>query len=135
MPHMVPRYLAFAFVPPEIVSNSYLFKPMGIFTMENKVIKSAQFMDWVKTFAMVVNMPEAAKYSAQIMGTSDDVDKMVMPMPMMPPGGPEGPPGGPGKPPGSLPGAPGLRGGADGNKPSFLPPEVRNPLRRQPVVG
>lgn len=125
MPHMVPRYLAFAFVPPEVVANSYLFKPMGIFTLENKVIKSAQFMDWVKTFAPVVNMPEAAKYSAQIMGTSDDIDKIVMPMPMGPP---------PGAPNAKPPEGPGLKGGANGDQPNFLPPEMRNPLRRQPVV-
>lgn len=124
MPHMVPRYLAFAFVPPEIVSNSYMFKPMGIFSLENKIIKSAQFMDWVKTFAPVVNMPEAAKYAAQIMGTSDDVDKLVMPMPMMPP-----------PPPNNAGEKPGLKGGPNGNQPSFLPPDVQNPLRRQPVVS
>lgn len=128
MPHMVPRYLAFAFVPPEIVANSYLFKPMGIFSLENKIIKSAQFMDWVKTFAPVVNMPEAAKYSAQIMGTGDDVDKMVMPMPMMPPQGPQNGPGGAAS-------KPGLKGGPNGNQPSFMPPDAQNPLRRQPVVS
>lgn len=127
-PHMVPRYMAFAFPPPEVVANSYRFKPMGIFSLENKVIKSAQFMDWVKTFAPVVNMSEAAKYSAQIMGTGDEVDKMVMPMP--PPMIPGMPPG-----PGMLPpGAPGLKAGPNGNQPSFLPPEMRNPLRRQPVA-
>lgn len=121
-PHMVPRYMAFAFVPPEVVANSYRFKPMGIFSLENKVIKSAQFMDWVKTFMSVINLSEAAKYSAQIMGTSDEVDKMVMPMPMMPPGG---------APP---PDSPGLKGGPNGNQPSFLPPEA-NPTARQPVTA
>lgn len=125
-PLMVPRYMAFAFPPPEVVANSYRFKPMGIFSLENKVIKSAQFMDWVKTFAPVVNMAEAAKYSAQIMGTGDEVDKMVMPMPMISPPG-----GAPGQPP---PGAPGLKGGPNGNQPAFLPPEMGNPLRRQPVA-
>lgn len=119
-PFMVPRYMAFAFVPPEIVSNSYRFKPMGIFSLENKVIKSAQFMDWVKTFAPVVNLAEAAKYAAQIMGTGDEVDKMIMPMPMMPPA------------PDSE--TPGLHGGANGDQPSFMPPEARNPVRRQPVA-
>lgn len=120
-PLMVPRYKAFAFVPPEIVANSYRFKPMGIFSLENKVIKSAQFMDWVKTFAPVVNMPEAAKHAAQIMGTGEEIDKIVMPvMPMLP----------------SAPASetPGLKGGANGNQPSFMPPEARNPLRREPVA-
>lgn len=125
IPHMVPRYLAFAFVPPEIVANSYLFKPMGIFSLENKIIKTAQFMDWYKTFQMVANPVESAKYAAQIMGTADDVDKLVQPMPMMPPpGGPGGP-----KPP------QGLKGGPNGNQPSFMPPDAQNPLRRQPVIS
>lgn len=126
-PLMVPRYKAFAFVPPEIVANSYRFKPMGIFSLENKVVKSAQFMDWFKTFGMVCNPVEAAKYSAQIMGTSEEIDKIINPMAMMqPPGVPV-----PGSPP---PDAPGLKGGPNGNQPSFMPPEARNPIRRQPVV-
>lgn len=131
-PHMVPRYMAFAFPPPEIVANSYRFKPMGIFSLENKVIKSAQFMDWFNSFfpAGVVDPAEAAKYSAQIMGTGDEVDKMVhpammgMPMPGQPPM-----PGGPTPPPPS-----GLKGGPNGNQPSFLPPSP-NELRRQPVAA
>jgi len=133
-PLMVPRYMAFAFVPPEIVANSYRFKPMGIFSLENKVIKSAQFMDWVKTFQPVINLSEAAKYAAQIMGTGDEVDKMVMPMPMMPPGG--GPPGSPpmGGPAMPAPDAPGLKGGPNGNQPSFLPGPP-NELRRQPIAS
>lgn len=127
-PHMVPRYMAFAFVPPEIVANSYRFKPMGIFSLENKVIKSAQFMDWVKTFQPVIDLSEAAKYAAQIMGTGDDVDKMVLPMPMMAPGTTGQAPGGP------VPGSPGLKGGPNGNQPSFLPP-TPNEVRRQPVAA
>jgi hypothetical protein len=121
-PHLVPRYMAFAFIPPEVLSNSYRFKPMGIFSLENKVIKSAQFMDWYKTFQMVVNPSEAARYAAQILGTSDDVDKMVMPMPMLPPGGPA-----------SGPGGAGLQGGPNGNQPRFLPP-TPSPLDRQAVA-
>lgn len=136
-PHMVPRYLAFAFVPPEIVANSYRFKPMGIFSLENKVIKGAQFMDWVKTFMPVVNLPEAAKYSAQIMGTSDEVDKLVNPMPMMQPGAPGQPPGAPGQPPQPgqppPPQSPGLHGGPNGNQPNFLP-EAPGALDRHPVL-
>lgn len=115
-PLMVPRYMAFAFVPPEIVANSYKFKPMGIFSLENKVIKSAQFMDWVKVFMPVVNLPEAAKYAAQIMGTSEEVDKLVNPMPMMPQGGSEG-----------------LTGGPNGNQPNFLPP-APGALDAHPVI-
>jgi len=119
-PLMVPRYMAFAFPPPEIVANSYRFKPMGIFSLENKTIKSAQFMDWTKTFAPVVNLSEAAKYSAEIMGTGDEVDKMVLPMPMMaPPPETEGP---------------GLKGGPNGNQPSFLP-QSPNQVRRTPVTS
>lgn len=125
-PLMVPRYLAFAFPPPEVVANSYRFKPMGIFSLENKVIKSAQFMDWYKTFAMVANPVESAKYSAQIMGFSDEVDKIVMPMPMMGPPGIGGPP--------SPEEGPGLKGGPNGNQPSFLPPSP-NEVRRNPVAA
>ena len=125
-PLMVPRYMAFAFPPPEVVANSYRFKPMGIFSLENKIIKSAQFMDWVKTFAPVVNLSEAAKHAANLIGASDEVDKLVMPMmPMAPtPGGPP-------------PEAPGLKGGPNGNQPSFLPPSPTNPneTRRQPVAS
>lgn len=122
-PLMVPRYMAFAFVPPEVVANSYKFKPMGIFSLENKVIKSAQFMDWFKTFGMVVNPSEAAKYAAQLIGVSDDVDKMVMPMPIMPPGTEQ--PGDGGK---------GMKGGPNGNQPNFLP-QTGSPLDRQPVAS
>lgn len=128
-PLMVPRYMAFAFPPPEVVANSYRFKPMGIFSLENKVIKSAQFMDWFKTFAMVCNPIEAAKYGAHLIGTGEELDKIVLPMmPMMPPGQ-EGEQ--PGQPPKD---APGLKGGPNGNQPSFMPPEARNPIRRQPVA-
>lgn len=118
MPHMVPRYAAFVFPPPEVVANSYRFKPMGIFSLENKIVKAAQFLDWAKFFAPVVNMVEAAKYSAQIMG-NDEAEKMVLPFPMMPPAE------------GNQKDTPGLKGGPSGNKPSFLPP---NPVRREPVA-
>jgi hypothetical protein len=132
-PITVPRFMAFAFVPPEEVARSYRFKPMGIFTLENKVIKDAQFKDWVKLFAPFLNMPEAAKYSAQLQG-NDDAEKMVMPMPMLPPGAPGSPgiPGGP--PPPGIPGqkqTPGMKGGPNGNQPAFLPP---NPVNREPVI-
>lgn len=119
VPFRVPRYMAFAFVPPEEVGKSYRFKPMGVFSMENKVVKAAQFMDYAKFFAPVLNMSEAAKYAAELMGTSEKVDQMVLPMPigmMLPPPGKE---------------SPGGKGGPNGNQPSFLPP---SPLRREPVA-
>jgi hypothetical protein len=125
MPIMIPRYKAFVFVPPEEVGRSYRFKPMGVFSLENKTVKTAQFMDWTKVFAPVVNMPEAAKHAAHLMGQGEDADKMVMPFPMPPPGTP--PPGGPDKKE-----VPGAKGGPNGNQPAFLPP---NPLNRQPVTA
>jgi hypothetical protein len=115
---MVPRFMAFAHVPPEEVGRSYFFKPMGIFSVENKVVKVAQFMDWAKVFGMVIDQAEAAKQAATLLGI-EGAQKLVHPMPMLPP----------------MPGdkeTPGLKGGPNGNQPAFLPP---NPVRRQPVVG
>lgn len=133
MPMQVPRYLAFAFVPPEEVNRSYRFKPMGIFSLENKITKTAQVMDLINLagpdprFARM----EALKYVAVNLQQIDEAEKWFLEMPMMPmpPA-----PGMPGEPPGSpIPGdAPGMKGGPNGNQPSFLPP---NPLRREPVVG
>lgn len=125
LPHIVPRYAAFAFVPPEEVSKSYRFKPMGIFTMDNKIVKAAQFMDWMKVNAMVINPVEAAKYSGHLLGLGDEIEKIVMPMPLPPP--PNANSGG-----ASEKDKPGSKGGPNGNQPSFLPP---NPLRREPVVS
>lgn len=122
-PLIVPRYKAFAFPPPEVVANSYRFKPMGIFSLENKVIKSAQFMDWFKTFGMVANPVESAKHAGQLIGASEDIDKLVMPMPMMPGQSPV--PGEEGK---------GMKGGPNGNQPNFLP-QGGDPLDRQPVAS
>lgn len=129
MPHMIPRFAAFVFVPPEEVSKSYRFKPMGVFSLENKVVKAAQFMDFAKFFAPVLNMSEAAKYAAELMGTSDKVDKMVLPFPIMPPGEEQPSPNGGSKP--NAKETPGAKGGPNGNQPSFMPP---NPLRREPVA-
>jgi hypothetical protein len=120
MPLIVPRYAAFAFPPPEEVNKSYLFKPMGVFSLENKIVKAAQFMDWAKLFAPVLDMVAAAKYSAKLLG-NDEADKMVMPMPLLPPPSPA-----------NAKETPGLKGGPNGNGPSFSPP---NPLRREPVVA
>lgn len=127
-PLLVPRYMAFAYPPPEEVANAYRFKPAGIFSLENKVIKAAQFMDWYKTFAGIANPIESAKYSAHILGLGDETDKLVMPMPMM------APPGGPGQPGEGQSPSPGLKGGPNGNQPSFMPPDAQNPLRREPVA-
>lgn len=125
MPHIVPRYAAFVFPPPEEVGNSYRFKPMGIFSLENKVVKTAQAMDFAKMFAPVLNMSEYAKYVAELMGTSEQVDKTILPFPLLPPPGPgEGQDGGDKE-------KPGMKGGPNGNQPSFLPP---NPVRREPVA-
>lgn len=123
-PVMVPRYLAFAFVPPEEVAKSYRFKPMGIFSLENKVVKVAQFMDWAKAFAPVINMSEAAKYAAKLM-QNDEADKMVLPFPTMPP------PGNPVGRPSGTDNGPGMKGGPNGDKPNFLP---NDGLRRTPVI-
>lgn len=128
-PLIVPRYKAFAFPPPEIVANSYRFRPMGIFSLENKVMKSAQFMDWFATFQMVANPVEAAKHAAQLIGASEEIDRIVMPMPMMPPPGQEGGPEGEKKD-----GAKGNKGGPNGNQPNFLP-KGGEPLDRQPVAS
>lgn len=125
-PLLVPRYMAFAFPPPEVVANSYRFKPMGIFSLENKVMKSAQFMDWYATFAMVANPVESAKHAGQLIGASDEIDKLVMPMPMMPP------PGAPGSEPPE--GGKGNKGGPNGNQPNFLP-KTPEPLDRQPIAS
>ena len=65
-PTMVPRYMAFVFVPPEIVNQNYMFKPMGIFSLENKIVKAAQVMDLIKLFAgnPAFDMVAAGKYVA-----------------------------------------------------------------------
>lgn len=128
LPHIVPRYAAFVFVPPEEVSKSYRFKPMGIFTLDNKITKAAQFMDWIKVNGMVVNPVEAARYSGHLLGIGDELDKLILPMPLPPPGANSSP-----APNGSSDKEkPGAKGGPNGNQPSFLPP---NPLRREPVVS
>lgn len=149
-PTKVPRFMAFAFVPPEIVNQNYMFRPMGIFSLENKIVKAAQVMDLMKVFAgnPSFDIISAGKYVATKLQGIDEAAKWFHPLPlglpgMMPglPGAPLGtpPPGGapplPSGPGGPLPGvnnAPGLKGGPNGNQPNFLPP---NPLRRMPVIG
>lgn len=142
VPHQVPRYMAFAFVPPEIVNNAYIYKPMGIFSMENKVVKSAQVMDLIK-----LNMGNpgfdsqaASEYLAvDIQGINEAekwfLDVPMIPLAMIPPElidqimnpQAQGKPGQTNKKD-----TPGMKGGPNGNGASFAPP---NPIRRQPVVS
>lgn len=141
-PVLVPRFLAFAFPPPEVINTSYALKPMGIFSMENKVIKTAQIMDLIRLYGDDPRFDKiaAGKYIAKIQQV-DEADKWFMPMPLMP--GMPGmvPPGvglgaapiqpGPAAPEApEPPGPPGMSGGQNRNQPRFLPP---NPLRRQPA--
>lgn len=137
-PVMVPRWAAFAFVPPEEISKSYLFKPMGIFSLENKVVKAAQVMDLMRVFSgnPGFDLLAAGKYVATKLQAIDEAEKWFHDVPTMPPPGliPGAPvPGGPPVPaPPAPPAGPGMKGGPNGNQPNFLPP---NPLRRQPVIG
>ena len=140
-PVKVPRFLAFAFPPPEVINNSYNLKPMGIFSMENKVIKTAQILDLIRLYAGDPRFDAiaAGKYVAKIQQI-DEADKWFQAMPPMMPGGLPGMPPMPGgpeaaplvPPPGAPPAPPppGMTGGQNGNQPRFLPP---NPLRREPV--
>jgi hypothetical protein len=131
-PISIPRYLAFAFVPPEMVAQSYRFKPMGIFSMENKIVKSAQVMDAIKVGSMLppgqMNLSSALQFVVErLQGIPEakswfppfpnqpGVPNSPMMMPPPPPGMPP-PPGGPPPPPG-LPGAP-PPGGAPGPTPA-----------------
>lgn len=139
IPHQVPRYLAFAFVPPEIVNNAYIYKPMGIFSMENKIVKSAQILDLIK-----LNMGNpgfdtqaATKYLAvEVEGISEaekwfrDIPMIplamippeLLPMILPPPGGGQT----------NKKNTPGMKGGQNGNGATFAPP---NPVNRQPVLS
>jgi hypothetical protein len=136
---MVPRYMAFAFVPPEEINRSYRFKPMGIFNMENKVVKAAQVMDLARIMNGNPNfdMVAAMKYVAVNLQGIDEASKWFLnpnlamipgQPPGLPPTGPQGLP--PMPPPPMGKDGPGLKGGPNGNQPNFLPP---NPLRRAPV--
>lgn len=133
-PMKVPRFLAFAFVPPEIVNLNYNFKPMGIFSLENKIVKAAQVMDLMKVFSgnPAFDMVAAGKYVATKLQGIDEAEKWFHGLPPMMPGGMPGmlPP--PGAMPPIPPGAPGMKGGPNGSQPNFLPPD---PLRRQPIIG
>lgn len=149
-PLMVPRYRAFTYPPPELVNSSYRFKPMGIFSLENKVVKDAQIKDMIKLGMAAdptgtrFNAIEALKYDAiQINGISE-AEKWFPSVPMVPISK---------IPPELLPlifepqnqrpgsdipnpktnkkDQPGMKGGPNGNGASFAPP---NPIRREPIV-
>lgn len=137
VPHMVPRYLAFAFVPPEVVNNAYIYKPMGIFSMENKIVKSAQIMDLIK---MNMGNPgfdnqAASKYLGVEVQGINEAEKWFRPVPMIPVTA---------IPPEVMPmvmqnmnggatqkNTPGMKGGPNGTGATFAP----NPKNRQPVIA
>lgn len=152
MPHMVPRFLAFAYPPPELVNSSYRFKPMGIFHLENKVIKSAQINDGIKIglaadpMGLKFDAISAMKYNMTTVQGITEAEKWFPQVPMIPismippellpfilnpqgrasPGAPRPP-----SPQTNKKDVPGMKGGDQGNRPAFLP---GNPLRREPVV-
>jgi len=92
-PISIPRYLAFAFVPPEVVQASYRFKPMGIFSMENKIVKSAQVMDAIKVMSLLppgqANIAAAIQYVLENLQSIPEAKSWFPPFPSMPgiPGG------------------------------------------------
>jgi len=136
-PVIVPRYLAFAFVPPEMVDASYRFKPMGIFSMENKIVKSAQVMDAIKVGTVgpmaQLNVSAALQYVLEKLQGIPEAAAWFPPFPNTPgvPGG--APP--PMIPPGMPPGGPPPAGGAQppaGGPPQGIPggiPGVAGPNR------
>jgi hypothetical protein len=113
---------------------------MGIFSMENKIVKSAQVMDLIK-----LNMGNpgfdtqaATKYLAVDIQGINEAEKWfrdipmiplamippeLLPMILPPPGG--GKPGAP-----TQKNTPGMKSGPNGNGATFAPP---NPINRQPV--
>lgn len=127
VPVQVPRFMAFAFPPPEEIHQSYRFKPMGIFSLENKVVKVAQAMDAVKLLAgdPRFDVIGAMKYITVTLQQLDEFEKFFLDVPMVPlPPGMLPPGGDPNQgPPGAMGGkdTPGLKGGPNGNQPSFLP--------------
>jgi hypothetical protein len=148
MPHMIPRFLAFAFPPPELVNNSYRFKPMGIFSLENKVVKDAQIKDLIKLgmaadpMGMRFNAIDAIKYDAVQVNGISEAEKWfpevpMIPISMIPPPllplilNPQQPGEGVPSPQTNKKDSPGMKGGDNGTGASFAPP---NPVRRQPVV-
>lgn len=128
IPVEVPRFMAFAFPPPEEINQSYRFKPMGIFSLENKVVKVAQALDAIKLLA---NNPgfdllSAMKYVTVQLQQLDEFENFFFDVPMIPL-----PAMGPGGAPPPPKDAPGMKGGPNGNQPNFLPSD---PLRRTPAA-
>lgn len=126
-PLAVPRFLAFALVPPEEVCRSYRFKPMGIFSMENKVVKSSQIMDLINLAGPDPRFDRIAalKYVATAIQGIDEAEKWFINIPLLPMAPQEG----------ATPGkkeSPGMKGGPNGNQPNFLP---QSPVDRQPIAG
>jgi hypothetical protein len=138
-PIMVPRYLTFTFVPPEIVNKSYMFKPVGIFSLENKIVKSAQVMDLVKINIGNPGFDQnaALKYVAVNLQGITEAEKWFRDVPMIPLAmiPPEMIPmimgGKGGLPQTNKKDTPGMKGGPNGNGASFAQPSA---LRRQPVI-
>lgn len=152
VPHMVPRFMAFAYPPPELVNNSYRFKPMGIFSLENKVVKDAQIKDLIKLGMAAdqtgtrFNAIEALKYDAVMVNGISEAEKWFPSVPMVPItkippellplifGQPGQAPPGAAKVPQPITNKkdqPGMHGGPNGNSAAFAPP---NPIRRQPII-
>lgn len=127
-PVTVPRFAAFVFPSPETVSTAYMFKPMGIFSLENKIVKAAQVMDLIRINATNprFDFNAACQYVATKLQGISEAEKWFLP-PMQLPGL-----GMPGMGTPVPQEAPGMKGGPNGNQPNFLPPD---PLRRQPIVG
>lgn len=124
----VPRYLAFAFVPPEKVLSSYRFKPMGIFSMENKIVKSAQVMDAIKVGSLIpgqMNVAAAIQYVLEQLQGIPEAKAWFAPFPNMP-----GVPGGPPMIPGMMPppgGPPGHGTPQPGGQPGGVPGGIPGP--------
>lgn len=108
-PITVPRFMAWASVPPEMVKTSYRFKPMGIFSMENKIVKSAQVMDAIKVMSMLppgqANIGAAIQFVLEKLQGIPEAAAWFQPFPNMPgiPGGAPQMPPMPGMPPGAPP--------------------------------
>lgn len=163
MPVTIPRFLAFTFVPPEMVASSYRFKPMGIFSMENKIVKSAQVMDGIKVGTALppgqMNIASALQYVLEKLQGIPEAKDWFPPWPtdpgnptgpLMPPMMPGAPPMGPGGPPPGVPPPQGQLGPASpnhapgpnpmGSAPGMKggphgnqPSFLPKPIRRQPL--
>lgn len=127
----VPRYLAFAFVPPEEVNRAYNFKPMGVFSLENKIVKHAQISEVIQLAGPDPRFDRMAalKYQATVIDQIDEAEKWFLQIPMVPmmPGMGMPPPENPTP---ERKESPAMKGGPNGNGPIGLP----NPLNREPMA-